>query len=68
MDGIELVLPLVGLLVGLLVFLSPIFSLIGFLRARQLRETVAQIEDTVRALDATEVRARCDSPPILLVP
>ena len=37
---------------ALFVFLSPIISLVGFLRARQLRETVAALEDTVRALDA----------------
>ncbi len=46
---------LVGLgigLLGLLFFFGPIISLIGFLRTRQLRETVAALEDTVRALDA----------------
>jgi uncharacterized membrane protein len=52
MEEFQLLLTLFGLLLGLLVFLSPIISLIGFLRARQLRETVAALEDTVRALDA----------------
>jgi len=52
MDEFRLLFGLIALLVGLLFFLSPIISLIGFLRARQLRETVAALEDTVRALDA----------------
>ena len=52
MDEFRLLFGLFALLLGLLFFLSPIISLIGFLRARQLRETVAALEDTVRALDA----------------
>ena len=52
MDEFRLLFGLIALLLGLLFFLSPIISLIGFLRARQLRETVASLEDTVRALDA----------------
>ena len=52
MDGFNSLAALGLALLGLGVFLGPIISLIGFLRARQLRETVAALEDTVRALDA----------------
>jgi len=52
MDEFAPLIALVGLFVALLVFVAPIMSLIGFLRARQLRETVAALEETVRALEA----------------
>jgi uncharacterized membrane protein len=39
-------------LIGLAVFFSPIVSLIGFFRTRQLRETVEGLQATVAGLDA----------------
>ena len=52
MEGIEALVGLLFAVLALVVFVSPIISLVGFLRARQLRETVTALEDTVRALDA----------------
>jgi len=62
MEEFQVLFGLFAALVALLVFVAPIISLIGFLRARQLRETVAALEDTVRALDArVEVLARAQA-------
>jgi uncharacterized membrane protein len=68
MDGFETLVGLVFALLGLVFLLGPIFSLVGFLRTRQLKETVAVLEGTVRALDAkveglarAQARARTDA-------
>ena len=51
MDGFEVLGALVVALLGLGVFVGPILSLVGFLRGRELRQTVASLEDTVRSLE-----------------
>ena len=62
MEEFQILFGLFAALLAVLVFVAPIISLIGFLRARQLRETVAALEDTVRALDArVEVLARAQA-------
>ena len=48
----EVLVGLIALILGLLILSSPIMSLIGFLRARQLCRPRSALEDTVRALDA----------------